>query len=191
MRPEARVEVRDCVIQFRKELLPALAVHVPELGALLPLLDRAHCGIEFRGDVLAGVEARFDEIIDDEGPGRVGLLIEFLSRLSRERDYRLLSTNPTLVEDELAALETLDRVVRQIAEHHGVDVRVAHACELLSASERSITEIGYEVGYNNIANFNRRFRELKRLTPREYRKRSRTGHRTASVDLLRGSALRS
>ncbi len=55
-------------------------------------------------------------------------------------------------------------------------VRIAHACELLSVSRISITDICYTVGYNNVANFNRRFRDLKGLTPSEYRKSIEFGH---------------
>lgn len=49
-------------------------------------------------------------------------------------------------------------------------IRIAKACELLTSTRESITVICYKVGFNNVANFNRRFRELKELTPREYRR---------------------
>lgn len=48
-------------------------------------------------------------------------------------------------------------------------IRIARACELLANSEQQITGICYEVGYNNVANFNRRFLASKQMTPREYR----------------------
>lgn len=51
-------------------------------------------------------------------------------------------------------------------------VRIARACELLVTSDTAVTEICYQVGFNNVANFNRRFRELKGVTPREYRRES-------------------
>ncbi len=40
-------------------------------------------------------------------------------------------------------------------------------------SDRQITNIGYEVGYLNVANFNRRFLERKKMTPREYRRQAK------------------
>ena len=49
-------------------------------------------------------------------------------------------------------------------------VRINRACQLLMESESQITNIGYEVGFNNIANFNRRFLDIKGMTPREYRR---------------------
>lgn len=51
-------------------------------------------------------------------------------------------------------------------------VRINRACHLLMESERYISDIGYEVGFNNMANFNRRFLEIKGMTPSEYRKQA-------------------
>ncbi|HEY2561852.1 MAG TPA: AraC family transcriptional regulator [Caldimonas sp.] len=48
-------------------------------------------------------------------------------------------------------------------------VRVNRACQLLMETERQVTRICYEVGFNNVANFNRRFREIKGMTPSEFR----------------------
>jgi AraC-like DNA-binding protein len=49
-------------------------------------------------------------------------------------------------------------------------VRINRACQLLMESDRLITDICYEVGFNNVANFNRRFRDIKGMTPREFRR---------------------
>ena len=52
-------------------------------------------------------------------------------------------------------------------------VRISKACELLSSSDKQITRICYDVGYNNVANFNRRFLERKKVSPREYRRQAK------------------
>jgi AraC-like DNA-binding protein len=49
-------------------------------------------------------------------------------------------------------------------------VRVNRACQLLMDSDRYITQICYEVGFNNVANFNRRFLGVKGMTPSEFRR---------------------
>ena len=54
-------------------------------------------------------------------------------------------------------------------------VRVNRACQLLMETDRQVTRICYEVGFNNVANFNRRFREIKGMTPSEFRHQA--GHR--------------
>ncbi len=51
-------------------------------------------------------------------------------------------------------------------------VRINRACQLLMSTEQYVTNICYDVGFNNVANFNRRFRELKGFTPSEFRKQA-------------------
>jgi transcriptional regulator GlxA family with amidase domain len=51
-------------------------------------------------------------------------------------------------------------------------IRVNRACQLLMETERLVTHICYEVGFNNVANFNRRFLEVKGMTPSEYRRQA-------------------
>lgn len=51
-------------------------------------------------------------------------------------------------------------------------MRVGEACRLLVETGRPVTEIAFAVGFNNLSNFNRRFRELKGFSPREFRLRA-------------------
>jgi len=53
------------------------------------------------------------------------------------------------------------------------EIRVEEACKLLQEQpELSIAEIAEQSGFRNISNFNRKFKELKSVTPWEYRKES-------------------
>ena len=49
-------------------------------------------------------------------------------------------------------------------------MRISKACQLLMETDRYVTTICYEVGFNNVANFNRRFLEIKGMTPKEFRR---------------------
>jgi AraC-like DNA-binding protein len=51
-------------------------------------------------------------------------------------------------------------------------IRVNQACQLLMGTDRQVTHICYEVGFNNVANFNRRFLEIKGVTPSAYRRQA-------------------
>ncbi|TXT39888.1 MAG: helix-turn-helix domain-containing protein [Comamonadaceae bacterium] len=51
-------------------------------------------------------------------------------------------------------------------------VRVNRACQLLMESDQLITQVAYEVGFTNIANFNRRFLDIKGMTPSDYRRQT-------------------
>ena len=47
-------------------------------------------------------------------------------------------------------------------------VRIGHSCKLLSEKSQNIAEVAYACGFNNLANFNRQFKKIKKMTPREY-----------------------
>lgn len=48
-------------------------------------------------------------------------------------------------------------------------IRINKACDMLMHSDMYVANICYEVGFNNVANFNRRFLELKGVTPKTFR----------------------
>lgn len=50
-----------------------------------------------------------------------------------------------------------------------IEVRIAVACRLLIDTDRTIAEIAADSGYASLANFNRQFRRLKGMAPREFR----------------------
>ena len=50
------------------------------------------------------------------------------------------------------------------------DTRISYASRALIESEKSIGEISFQCGFNNIANFNRIFKRCKECTPSEFRK---------------------
>jgi AraC-like DNA-binding protein len=52
---------------------------------------------------------------------------------------------------------------------HVNDLRVSLACRLLRETDKPITEICFEAGFSNIANFNRQFKKRKNQSPRQYR----------------------
>lgn len=53
------------------------------------------------------------------------------------------------------------------------EVRIGYACKLLNVTNKTVTEICYESGYNTLAHFNTQFKEVKGTTPGQYRKRSK------------------
>ena len=48
--------------------------------------------------------------------------------------------------------------------------RIECACELLSSSQKSITEVAYSCGFNDLSYFNRIFKRYKKVTPGHYQK---------------------
>lgn len=49
-------------------------------------------------------------------------------------------------------------------------IRIGHACRYLNELDKNVVEIAYQCGFNNLANFNRQFKKIKKMTPSEYRR---------------------
>ena len=49
------------------------------------------------------------------------------------------------------------------------DLRIGNAAKLLIETDKTISEICYESGFNNLSNFNRAFKNQKGCTPKEFR----------------------
>lgn len=54
-------------------------------------------------------------------------------------------------------------------------IRVGYACRLLTDGFMTISEIAYDCGFENISNFNRQFKKIKRITPTEFQDRVNNG----------------
>lgn len=50
------------------------------------------------------------------------------------------------------------------------EMRVGHACKLLQQTEKTVAEIGFASGYNQLTHFNRQFKRLTGYTPKQYRR---------------------
>ncbi len=59
-------------------------------------------------------------------------------------------------------------------------VRINRACQLLMESDRYVTNICYDAGFNNVANFNRRFLQIKGMTPKQFRRQAEARYGTGS-----------
>lgn len=51
------------------------------------------------------------------------------------------------------------------------EIRIAHACKLLINTSMNVTQICYEIGYNNISHFNRQFKLITGVTAKTYAKK--------------------
>lgn len=49
------------------------------------------------------------------------------------------------------------------------EVRISHACRLLTESNQPVANLAYDCGFNSITNFNRIFKEIKNISPRQFR----------------------
>ena len=98
-----------------------------------------------------------------------------------------------LRETELAELsgQSVSAFSRYFRRHTGVPfvqyvnrLRINLACQLLMSGELTVTAICYQVGFNNLSNFNRQFLLLKEMSPSRWRayQQLNAGSATESAD---------
>lgn len=105
--------------------------------------------------------------------------LRLVSRLGQVRDHIEKNFRAELPLAEAARVAGLSssafsrlfhRMTNQTYVGYRNAVRVREACRLLIESDLPVTRIAGEAGFENLANFNRRFRERQGMTPREYRR---------------------
>ncbi len=50
-----------------------------------------------------------------------------------------------------------------------IKFRIKKACELICEGQKSITQIAFDCGFNNLSNFNRHYKRILGCTPKEYK----------------------
>jgi AraC-like DNA-binding protein len=176
--PEGGVEERDLVIQFVGVSERAHA-HWRTIKQARGL-QRFGAFCEFMGDLARCTDYRLLSSVQmqsDEGDTELDRISTIVDRIAGDMATPLSAAQAAA---ELGLSESrFSRLFRRATGNTFTDfvnrVRVNRACHLLMETDRLVTHICYEVGFNNVANFNRRFLEIKGLTPSEYRRQ--TEHR--------------
>jgi len=113
--------------------------------------------------------------------GRTHRLSSRLGRIVDEidRNFRGDCSLAEMAERAGMTPGSFSRFFRRMTRETFVDYRnrrrIREACRLLEETDLPITRIAYEVGFNNLANFNRRFRAEKRMVPRAFRRQYNPG----------------
>ena len=62
------------------------------------------------------------------------------------------------------------RITRMTFKEYLLQTRIGYACKLLTSSSMTISQIALHCGFDNLSNFNHKFKKLKSATPSEFRK---------------------
>jgi AraC-like DNA-binding protein len=164
-RARAQTAICDMLVQTPGKRIISL------LDLLLLLASDPHTGSLTSANQTADLPATTEE--------RIGRVISYLHAHYRER-----IAIARLVRVGAISRSSLHRLfklhTRMPISDYVVQLRIGNACALLMHSQKPISVIADEVGYNNLANFNRQFKALKKMRPREFRAVYATGVKTWS-----------
>ncbi len=140
-------------------------------------LRRLAAFCDFLADLVACTDYRLLSAVQlqgTEGEGQVDQINEVVNRIMARVSEPLSLAG---VAAELGMSESrFSRFFRRATGNSFTDfvsrVRINSACHLLMQTDHYIADICLQVGFNNVANFNRRFLEIKGMTPSEFRRQA-------------------
>lgn len=108
-----------------------------------------------------GKKARIGKVIDY-------IVNNFADEISVKKAAAMTSMSPT----------TFSRNFQSVTGHTFVEfvnrIRIGQACSMLYATNDQVSSICFDVGFQNLANFNRHFLRIKNMTPSAYRQIAQT-----------------
>ena len=116
--------------------------------------------------------------------GTNGAAFDYYPRLKRLREYVEQNYSEPIPLEKAAGIAILESSYFSCYFHVKVgitftewlrQVRISKAIELVKASDLSVTEIAYEVGFADLRTFERAFKKHTRMTPTEFIKSIASG----------------
>ncbi|WP_407309245.1 AraC family transcriptional regulator [Pseudomonas sp. nanlin1] len=138
---------------------------IARLGHFLILMERLAACDDYQ--LLSGTRAA--PVADEHSADRTNRAVDYIfshyaRELPLEEVAEFLGMKPTY----------FSRIFKQATGRCFVEfvnrLRISKSCELLAQGDKPVTDVCFESGFNNISNFNRRFQQLKGMTPSHYRR---------------------
>ena len=161
---EIKGKTREVITELLLKLTKAEGL--PRVILLLEVLDVLSRSTELKP--LAS--ASFRPVLEATDQERMARIMRFIQDHLMEEISR----------DELARVASLSagafsryfrsRMGKTLPEYVN-ELRIGQACRMLGESDAAVTDIAFDCGFRNLANFNRWFLKLTSLVPRDYRRK--------------------
>lgn len=113
--------------------------------------------------------AYFQPSLGRKTEGRIGKVFQYVHQHSSET-VSLKEIAALINLSESAFCKFFKRTTGRTFSDYLADIRIGHACQLLSESDETISEIAYRSGFDSLTYFNRMFLRKKGVRPREFRR---------------------
>ena len=150
------------------DVLTNMATRSPQ-GQLLGLLDALDV-LSRSPDVEVLASAGFAPALDTRTEERINRCQAFIFG-HLDEPFRLDEVAAHMSMSPSAFSRYFKRAMGKTFSHFVNELRVGKACRILLETDRPVAKIAYECGFNNLSNFNRRFKELRGVSPRQFRER--------------------
>jgi AraC-like DNA-binding protein len=127
-------------------------------------------------DIMTSGKDRF--VLSSPDYGNIHLYREDIDRMEKLYDFVFQNFTRKITIEEVSGVLNISkhsfcryfksRTNKMFSEFLS-EVRVGNACKLLIENRLSVSQVCYESGYRNVSNFYRQFKEIKKVTPSEFR----------------------
>ncbi|GGB24880.1 AraC family transcriptional regulator [Puia dinghuensis] len=111
----------------------------------------------------------FQPAVSKKTEGRIAKVFQYIHRHSAE-PIALKEMAALINLSESAFCKFFKRTTGKTFSDYLADIRIGHACHLLSESDDTISTIAWRCGFDSLTYFNRIFLRKKGVRPREFRK---------------------
>ena len=101
---------------------------------------------------------------------RIDAICQYLNR-HFEEEIEFAKLAKTLNISQATLCRFFKRATGRTMTQYVNEIRVGAASQLLTGTDQSVLDIGFNVGFGNYSNFNRQFKRIKGYSPRELRDR--------------------
>ena len=129
---------------------------------------------------LVGDDVEIEVLSEEKKIGNIIKIFPRHSELVRPAlEFMMDNFQENISISQLAALSNLSKsyfmgcfkkAVGVGAIEHLTQLRVNAACEALTDTDKTISDVALDCGYSNLSNFNRQFKKITGSTPNEYRR---------------------
>ncbi len=154
---------KQLVVSMIQEL--AKLEGIPSVIQLLSILDMLDNTKEYH---YVSSKA-YDDMLNQNETDRLNVVYEYVLKNFRQKILleelaELLHMTPTSFS-RYFSMKNNKPFSRFVSE-----IRIKHACKLLTETENPIEQICYECGFNTLSNFNKQFKELMQKKPTQYKR---------------------
>jgi AraC-like DNA-binding protein len=160
------------IVGAKRELISTIlqeTIHQKEVSLLSSFLKILELMMDSE-DIIWLNDASLLKTYSSNNQGRVSKLMQFI-----QENFRTEITLEQAASVADLQLHSFCRFFKQLTHHTFSDflneVRIGFACKLLQQSDLPVTQVAYECGYSNISYFNRTFKKIHGITPRDYRQK--------------------
>ena len=176
-------DIREITVQFDFSMSDETLFGRNPYASITRMMQEAKKGLSFPLQAIMKVYGMLDTLSSvKDGFYAVQQFLTILYELSRCENARTLASSSyakeTVEDDSRRILAGMSSSAfsrffklhtgRNISEYI-IDLRLGYAARMLVDTAKSISEIGFDCGFNNLSNFNRIFKKKKGCSPSEFR----------------------